>query len=128
MKKTRYHVIPILGITEGQKIPNIAYKLPANVREVKGFRAIANEYSVADNNYNLGYLSLHFDNKEKHVIYDTVQSKPLEEVNGKLSFVPLEEPVRGGTFVQGFFLDHGYALFYPYDLRIYLECEIEIDE
>jgi hypothetical protein len=123
--RSKWHIIKLTGITSGQKIPNISYKLPGNVREVKAYMTSANEYAPAAKNYNLGYLSLHFDNKGKHLIYDTVKSKPVNLMRGKLVPLHLDEPVRGCSFVQGFYLDHGFAQSYPYDLRIYLQCIID---
>ena len=117
------HIIELLGITQGQRIPSISYNLPGNVDQVKSILITANEDGPASANYGLGMLSLWFDNKGKHVISTQVSSAPMSLINRRIAPLQINEPVKPNSMIQGYYIDNGLAPVYPYNIKIYLNCK-----
>jgi len=126
MSKIRWHIIQVPGITNGAKIPKIEFRIPNNVRKCEGLLfSSPTGFAPASKNHRIGIISLHVNDKKKHPVHLAVQSKSPELIKRKCELHLLNEPLQGNSFVQGYYIDEGFSLTYPYTLNIYLKCLIE---
>ena len=118
--RRKYHIILLENITAGG-VRKITFKIPANVKQCKGFMFSGNVAGQAGKNYMLGNVSLFFNDRKSHPLHYTIHSKPTATLKRKIETLKLDECICGGSFIQGYYVDLGTAQSYPYKLRIYLE-------
>src|SRR5690348_3823544 len=119
--RRKYHIILLEEITAGQ-VRKINFKIPANIRHCKGFVLTGSVEGQLLKSYMLGNVSLFINDRKSHPLHYTIHSKPLILQKRKVEPLKLDEPICGGSFIQGYYMDLGTAASYPYKVRIYLDC------
>jgi hypothetical protein len=132
MTRIRYHIIQ-LDVTEYEQVVEIRHRLPSNygrctgyvVRHVKG---IGSDVGIPE----IGLLALEFNSRKQLYVNDLVSYEV--EVEQLPEFKELNIPLESGQLVTGYYHDtqiNPYPLnalkewFRPYQIAIYLKCEIQ---
>jgi hypothetical protein len=121
IERKKWDIILLEGIAlnEARKI---SFKLPANVNRCNGFMFSGSVAGNANKNYMLGNVSLFFNNRQSHPLHHTIHSKPLTALTRKYETLKLDECILKDSVIQGYYVDLGSAVSYPYNVRIYLDC------
>lgn len=120
-ERRKWHIILLDGIASGE-VKKIAFKLPADILRCNGFIFSGNVAGNAAKNHALGRVSLFINNRRSQPLNYLVQSKPFNLIKRKYETLKLEEEISGGSYVQGYYQDFGFAVSFPYKVRIYLDC------
>lgn len=78
-------------------------------------------YGFDDKNNLLGNVSLHINSMQINPVQYPVYVKMFENLKRKYLSLPLNEPLKGGTLIQGHFIDVQNSSRYNYTLNIYLK-------
>jgi hypothetical protein len=105
----------VVTIDDQLKVVSLKFKLPAEIRTLKGFFATANEKGFEKF---LGNLVLRFD--EGRITPITFQVPNAQSITPFDNLFRLDEKLLPGSIVQGFYEDYGIARAYPYTIKIYL--------
>lgn len=130
MDKVRWKMIEVPNINSGDIKNKIEFKIPQSFKLLTGIMFGATDEAGAFTagiygNYAasniLGVISLHINNKQSNILQYPVQIIDYGNLQRKFKPLPFQEPLKGGTMIQGYFIDAGYANIYPYKLKIYLQ-------
>ena len=121
VERKKYHIILLENITSAA-VRKITFKIPSSIKHCKGFMFSGNMAGLTSSNYMLGNVSLFFNDRKIHPLHYTIHSKPLDLLKRRIEPLKLDECICGGSFIQGYYVDLGTAVSYPYALRIYLDC------
>lgn len=118
--KVRWKLIQINNINPGEIKNKIEYKVPGN-RLLTGilFSPPAYDSISLSGGDMLGRLCLHINNKQSNPLQYLVSPDYSWRIR-KYAPVKFEEPLKGGTLIQGFYRDAGYSVQYPYTLKLFL--------
>jgi hypothetical protein len=129
--KIRYHII-LLDVTEPGQVLEIRHRLPSNygrcigyvVRHVKG---IGSNVDIPE----IGLVAVEFNSRKQLYLNDLVGYQA--QVEQLPEFQDLNIPLEAGQLVTGFYLDTqknpdpligSQEWFHPYQVAIYLKCEL----
>ena len=112
----KWAIMPILA--KAKAVTRIDAKLPANVIHCTGIAFTVCDVQGCFNPDFMGEVSLLFNNRKSHPLNFQVDYKTSRFRMDEL-ILKLEEPVRGGSRVSGFFRNY---LNNPYQLNIYIQC------
>lgn len=116
IKYEKWAIIPVTA--NSRAVTKIDAKLPANVTHCTGIAFTVCDVQGCFNPDFMGEISLSFNNRKSHPLNFPVECKTSRFRMDEL-ILKLEEPVRGGSRVSGYFSN---LLNSPYTLKIYIQC------
>ena len=116
VKYEKWAIIPVTAISKG--VTKIDAKLPANVIHCTGVAFTVCDIQGCFNPDYMGEISMAFNNRKSHPLNFPVECKTSRFRMDEL-ILKLEEPVRGGSHVSGYFRN---LLGNTYLLKVYIQC------
>lgn len=127
IRERRKWEIILLDNIQSSEARKVSFKIPQHIKYCKGLMFSCNTPGAAANNYMMGNVSLFFEDRKIHPLHYTIQEKPLGMITGKREELKLDECIRGGSYIQGYYVDLGLSTGFPYRVRIYLDCIQEVE-
>ncbi len=132
MTKIRYHIIQ-LDVTEYGQVVEIRHRLPSNYGSCTGYvarhvKGISSDVDIPE----IGLVAVEFNSRKQLYFNDLVGYEA--QVDQLPEYQELNIPLESGQLVTGFYLDtqkNPYPLidikewFRPYQVAIYLKCELQ---
>jgi hypothetical protein len=129
--KIRYHII-LLNVTESGQVVEIRHRLPSNYGRCTGYvarhvKGIVSEVDIPE----IGLVAIEFNSRKQLYLNDLVGYQA--QVEQLPEFQELNIPLESGQLVTGFYLDTqknpdpligSQEWFQPYQVAIYLKCEL----
>ena len=132
MTRIRYHIIQ-LEVTEAGQVVEIRHRLPSNYGRCTGY--VARHVKGIDSDVDIpeiGLVAIEFNSRKQLNINDLVGYET--QVDQLPDYQELNIPLESGQLVTGYYLDTQKSpdpfdttkeWFRPYQVAIYLKCEIE---
>ena len=116
IKYEKWAIIPVTATCKA--VTKIDAKLPANAVHCTGVAFTICDIQGTFNPDYMGEISLSFNNRKSHPLNFPVECKTNRFRMDEL-ILKLEEPVRGGSHVTGYFRN---LLSNTYQLKVYIQC------
>ena len=119
-RQTRWHIIEVLDISTGDIKNKIQFRVPKDFKVCTQIMFTATTEGVEANGFQIGFLTLHFNNKRSNPIQYPVRIKNALKQRRKRAPITLFERLKGGTLIQGYYHASGVVVMQPYKLKIYI--------
>lgn len=118
--RTKYVIIPV-DIAGGGSTQKFSFKIPEDFVLVDGYMATSINDGIVANGVLVALLSLSFNSKASTPVFTTVQTDKLAFKKRKFGFLKLLEPVKGGTYIEGWLLNVVFPVPAGCKMNIYLK-------
>jgi hypothetical protein len=96
------------------------FKIPEDFVLVDGYDIASVNDGVVANGVSVGLISISFNSKASTPIVGPVVTDKLALKETKYGFYPLLEPVKGGTYIEGYFISFLFPIPAGHKILIYL--------
>jgi hypothetical protein len=106
----------------GAIVSGIVAKFPGNVKRIIGYRFCSDNPGNPAFDHNLGLISMQVNDRKSHPIRDTVVAMDYTNQSQNSELEEMDEEVRGGSLVNGWYEDNGGSAIYPFTITGYFKC------